>query len=320
MPGTPLKTITALLAPTRALALAACTLAALPGCNLNRITANSTSGMLMYGSVAMDREADIEFARYAFPASLKTLETFLVNSPDNENLLLLLARGYNSYAFGIIEGDLDRATLQGPDQRIEDLTRRAKIHYLRGREYGFRLLANKKLEEAAKSEDMETLAAELAEVKKEQAPALFWAAYGWGSAINLSKDDATMLTSLPVVEAMMARVVELDEDYNAGSPLLFFGVFHASRPKMFGGKPELSKEFFERAMASHGNSNMLVPFLYARFYCTMVQDRAKFDELIAKVDGADLTEYPEMRLTNEIARDRARFWSAHVEDLIMSPN
>ena len=53
---------------------------ALAGCNLNKLTANATAGMLEYGSIAMEREADLEFARDAFPASLKTLETFLVSS------------------------------------------------------------------------------------------------------------------------------------------------------------------------------------------------------------------------------------------------
>ena len=86
---------------------------------------------------------------------------------------------------------------------------------------------------------------------------------------------------------------------------------------MFGGKPELSKEFFERAMASHGDSNLLVPFLYARFYCPQVQDRELFDSLMAKIAAADLTVHPEMRLTNEIARDRARFWAAHVDEIIL---
>ena len=287
------------------------------GCNLQKITADSTSNMLLYGSVAMDREADVEFAAGAFPASLKTLETFLVNSPENENLLLLLARGYNSYAFGILETELDEARIDGPEERIDDLTRRAKIHYLRGMEYGFRLLNVPAIEQAAKDNELETLEAELDNLKKEQAPGLFWAAYGWSSTINLAKDDPELIAGLPVIELMMQRVLELDEDYNGGAPLLFHGVYHASKPEMFGGKPVLSKEYFERAMASHGDSNLLVPFLYARFYCVQVQDKAMFDELIAKVDQADLTAYPEMRLTNEIARKRARFWAAHSDEVIL---
>lgn len=286
------------------------------GCNLNRFTADTTSGMLEYGSVAMDREADLEFAKSAFPASLKTLETFLVSSPENASLLLLLARGYNSYAFGIIEGDLDRAKMTGPEERIEDLTRRAKIHYLRGSAYGFRLLGKPALEKAARTDDWETLDKELAALKKEDMPGLFWAAYGWASTINLALDDPDLVGGLPAVERLMARALELDPDYNEGAPYLFHGVLHASRPQAFGGDPSKSKEYFEQAMRTHGQSNLLVPFLYARFYCVQTQDRKLFDELMGKIAGADLSQYPDQRLMNEIARDRARFWAANVDEII----
>ncbi|MBK8720192.1 MAG: hypothetical protein IPN32_36630 [Deltaproteobacteria bacterium] len=84
-------------------------LACAAACNLNKLTANATSGMLEFGAVAMDRESDLEFAKDAFPASLKTLETFLISSPENQSLLLLLARGYNSYAFAALEAELERA-------------------------------------------------------------------------------------------------------------------------------------------------------------------------------------------------------------------
>jgi hypothetical protein len=289
------------------------------GCNLNRLTANTTAGMLDFGSVAMDREADIEFARYAFPASLKTVETFLVSSPDNEHLLLLLARGYNSYAFGILESDLDRAKLEGTDEAIEDLVRRSKIHYLRGREYGFRLLNNAKLKDAAFADDFATLDAELAKLKKEDMPGLFWAAYGWASATNLSIDDPDLVASLPVIERLMLRAYELEPGYNEGSPILFHAVYAASKPQMAGGDPAVAKKYFDEAMASHGESNLLVPFLYARFYCAQTQDRKLFDELMNKIASADVSKYPETRLMNEIARDRARFWSAHVDEIILEP-
>ncbi len=288
------------------------------GCNLNRLTANTTAGMLEYGSVAMDREADIEFARHAFPASLKTLETFLVSSPDNEHLLLLLARGYNSYAFGILEGDLDHAKIEGPDERIEDIVRRAKIHYLRGREYGFRLLNKPALKDAAFSDDFATLDAELAKLEKDDMPGLFWAAYGWASATNLSIDDPDLIAALPVVERLMGRAYELDPGYNEGSPILFWAVYNASKPEMAGGDPAVAKKYFDEAMAAHGESNLLAAFLYARFYCAQTQDRKLFDELMNKIAAADVSKYPDTRLMNEIARDRARFWSAHVEEIILS--
>jgi hypothetical protein len=286
-------------------------------CNINKLTANATSGMLEVGSVAMDRESDLEFARYGFPASLKTLETFLINSPENEHLLLLLARGFNSYAFAILEGDLELAQVAGSDAEIDELTRRAKIHYLRGSAYGWKLLDKPALEKAAKTGDLAKLDAELAKLKKDDLPGLFWAGYGWASAVNLAKDDADMLTGLGAIEHIMAHTVKLDRHYNDGAPLLFQAVYNASRPVAFGGKPDVAKKWFEQAMAEHGTDNLLVPYLYARFYCPQVQDQKRFDALIAKVLAADPTRYPDLRLNNEVARTRARFWKAHADDLIL---
>jgi len=291
--------------------------AMLPACNLNKLTANATSGMLLYGSIALDRESDLEFARGAFPASLKTVETFLISSPKNEALLLLLARGYNSYAFAVIEADLERASLRGTSEEIDELTRRAKIHYMRGREYGFSLLARPALRKAAEADDMKALDAELAKVDKKNVAGLFWATYGWLSTINLAKNDAGALRGLAAVEHMLARVIVLDPDYNAGSPLVMHAVYLASRPEVFGGKPAEAKKAFDRVMNSWGTRNLLVPYLYARFYCPQVQDAKLFEELMHRVLAADVTAEPDLRLNNEVARARARFWKTNAHRLIL---
>ena len=96
-------------------------------CNMNKMTADMTAGPVLVGSIAMDRESDLVFAEAAFPASLKTIESFLVNSPENPQLLLLLARGYNAYALGFIERDLEKARIGGSEQEVEELTRRAVV-------------------------------------------------------------------------------------------------------------------------------------------------------------------------------------------------
>lgn len=287
-------------------------------CNLNKLTANATAGMLEFGSIAMERESDLQFAREAFPASLKTLETFLISSPENPSLLLLLSRGYSSYAFAMIEGDLERADMGGTDEQVDEYTRRAKIHYLRGRAYGFRLIANAKLEKAALAGDLKTLDAELAKLKKADVPGLFWTTYGWLSVINLSKDDAKVLTGLSAVEHMLDRVIALDPDYNAGAPLLMRAVYLVSKPVAFGGKPAEGKKVFDQVMAKWGTRNLLVPYLYARAYCPQVQDRKLFDKLLNGVISADVANEPDLRLNNEVARARARFWKAHGDDLILS--
>jgi hypothetical protein len=287
------------------------------GCNARKMTVSMAAPVLLEGSIAMDGEADLQLAREAFPATLKTIESFLVSSPDNPDLLLLLARGYSSYAFGFIEADLERAQLDGTEEEVQRLTRRAVMHYLRGRDYALRLLGRPKLEKAVLDSDLDKLTRILARLDEEDVPALFWATYGWGSAANLAQGDVELMACLPSIERMIDRVIDLGPGYAAGLPLAFQGVYYASKPEIAGGDPEKARAFFEQAMEDHGDANLLIPYLYGRYVGTQTQDRAHFDEMMNKVLQADLRGHPELRLTNEVARERARFWAARANELIL---
>lgn len=287
------------------------------GCNLQQFTADSTADLLKNGSVALDRESDLEFGRDALPASLKTIETFLVSSPQNEHLLLLLARGFNSYAFAFLERDLEAAQFDGSQAEVDALTRRTLLHYLRAREYGFRLLRRPALQNAALGGDEKTVVRELKDLSAEDVPGLFWSAYAWASAINLSQNDPDMVAALPFIEKMMRRVIELDPGYFYSGADLFLGVYYASRPVMFGGNPDEAKLHFDAAMARHGQQNLLIPYLYGRFYGTQTQDRAFFNAMMKQVLDADVEKNPDLRLNNEVARDRARFWLEHADEILV---
>jgi hypothetical protein len=287
------------------------------GCNLQRLTVQQTAEVLSAGVPALERESDPQFAREALPASLKTLETFLLSDPGNEKLLELLAKGFFSYAFGFLEWDIEQGQYGLIEEaELTELNRRAVIHYLRARDYGFLCLDKPKLEEAARGLDEEALDAELKKLKKKDVPGLFWAGYGWGAAINLSQNDADMVAALSVVEKMMNRVVELDQDYFYGGVHLFFGVLYASRPVMFGGDPEKAKEHFDIALERHGEYNMMAHYLMARYYAPTQQDRELFVSTMTKVANANVEGHPNARLNNEIARERARWWLDHVDELI----
>ncbi len=299
----------------RAAAASGAFLTLAPGCSLSQLTTDQTAGLLSQGSVALDRESDLQFAREAMPASLKTLETFLINSPQNPELLLLLTRGFNSYAFAFLEGDLEKARFEGSEQEVESLNRRAVLHYMRARTYGFILLDYADFERAALGGDLDAVRRLIKDFKKDDVPGLFWTAYGWASAINLAQDDPDMVGALPMIEVMMSRVIELDPHYMDGSPYVFMGTYYASRPPMFGGDPDKARQYYDQGMASHGGSNLLIPFMYGRFLAAQLQDRALFNEMMAKVLEADVADHPDGRLQNEIARDRARFWVEHADEL-----
>lgn len=285
-------------------------------CSMNKLAVNLTAPALEEGMVAFDRDRDLQFSRDAFPGDLRTVEILLASSPKNKHLLFVLARGFNAFSL-ILEQDLDRARISGSEQEVDKLSRRAAIHYLNARDYAFRWLDKPELHAAAMKGDLASLTAELQKLKKRDVGPVFWALFGWASAINLSQNDPAMVGSLPVIEKLIARVVELDPDYENGLPLLFQGVYYASRPPMFGGDPEKSEKNFQRAMHFHGKGNLLIPYMYARFLTPLSQNRKLFDELLNQVLTTDLNAYPNTRLTNELARSMALFWQSHADELFL---
>lgn len=285
-------------------------------CSLQKLTVEQTADVLWEGRTALEGEPDPQFAREALPASLMTIETFLASAPENEKLLRLLAKGYFSYSFAFLEEDLTRAQARAaPESQIEELQERAVIHYLKSHRYGLRLLDDEEFEAAAKALKVDKLDDLLAEMDEDDVPGLFWTAYGWGSAANLSQQNPDLVAALPVIEKIMARVVELDDTFFYSGPHLFFGVYYSSRPPMFGGDPERAKKHFEEAMAQDGERNLLIPFLYARFYATQVQDRELFDRLIERVLEAEIDKYRRLRLNNEVAKRRAEYWRDNADEL-----
>lgn len=298
--------------------LCALTLVMLGGCSVRKFTVNQTADLLYRGAPALERESDVEFARAALPASLKTVETFLLSSPDNKQLLELLGKGYFSYAFGFLEGDLERGQYEAmSEDDLRELNRRSVLHYLRARDYGFLLLDKSALEEAARGGDRDALGAELSKLKKKDVPGLFWASYGWGAAINLSQDNPDMVAGLSIVQQMMDRVIELDDDYFYAGAHAFYGVTYASMPPMAGGDPEKALQHFDIALQRHGEYNMMLHYLKARFYAPAVQDRDYFIDTMEKVANANIEGHPNVRLNNEIARERAIWWLGHIDELII---
>ncbi len=286
-------------------------------CNLHKMTADMTSGPVRVGSIVLDRESDLIFAEQAMPGSLKTVESLLANSPENPDLLFVLSRGYNAYALGFVERELEKARIEGTQDQVDSLTRRAVLHYLRGRDYGFRVLDRPDLEKAARAGELAAVDVGLKALTPEEAPALFWTVYGWAGATNLDQSNPDTVAALPVIERLIARAVELDPHYEFSSPLLLQAVYQAGKPAIAGGNPDQARDSFDRAMKAHGQQNLLIPYMYARFYCVMVQDRQLFDSLVSQVLEADVTKTPDLRLLNEIARDLARFWAARADELIL---
>src|SRR5262245_32502319 len=111
------------------------------GCNLQKFTVNTTAPVLLAASKNFNRESDIQLAREAAPAQLKTADGFLVSSPENRIILEVLAQGYLEYAFGFLEDELEATPDDGKHGEARELlTRRATEIYDRSMNYALSLL------------------------------------------------------------------------------------------------------------------------------------------------------------------------------------
>ena len=261
----------------------------------------STVGNIAYdGFSAITEEGDLQFAEKALPGNIKLLEVMLKSDPENKHLLTLISQGYSSYALAYLE---------------DSLQDRARDFYMRGRDYGLRMLRQDAEVARALDGTIDDLKAVLAKRDKDLVPAAFWTAFGWGSYIYLSLDNMDAIGDLPRAEALMEFVAKHDSTYYYGGAHVFLGTLFGARPRMLGGNPERSKAHFETALRLNGGKFLMTYVYYARSYAVQTQDEALFSELLAKVDSASLDILPAFRLANAIAKQKARLLMSRRSDL-----
>jgi hypothetical protein len=287
------------------------------GCDLKKLAVDQTADVLKVGAVVFDTERDPELARAAIPASLKTMESFLAANPEQAILLELLAAGYTNYAFGFIEDEAEVADASNPS-KAATLRGRALDYYLRGRDYGLRLLAEDaaELAEALQRGQAPTPEA-LAELGQDQMPALFWTANSWAAAINAGKDRPELLAQLQIVRTLVERAAEIDPTYFHAGPIMTLGALEAALPRALGGKPEVATKHFERADALNQGRFLMIRVLYARAVLTQLGDKAAFAATLEKVIAADPDAEPTAALANRLAQTRARRYLAAASDFFL---
>jgi hypothetical protein len=272
----------------------------LSGCSFQKIALRSTAGIFAYGVQALYDETDLPLAEQAMASNLKLLEGFHKADPSNQDILLLLTQGYSSYSMGFVE---------------EESAARARVFYLRARDYGFLMLRETKVFKDSIPLQINNFISAVQNVEKSELPALFWTAFAWGGWINLSKDDPQAIFDMGKVKAMMQRVIDLDEGYFYGTAHLFFGSIYGSLPRMLGGDPEKAKFHFEKCLALSGEKLVLAYVYLARYYAQPLLDDALFDKYLKIVLEAPLDVLPDNRLLTAIARDKAQKLIAKKEDL-----
>lgn len=250
----------------------------LAGCSIKHIALCATAGILETGVSALYEETDAAYARESMTSQLKLLEALLKNDPNNKKILLMLAQGCGGYAFLFLE---------------DENSDRARYFYMKGRDYGRRLLA----------------------LGANDAPALFWTAYCWGGWASLSLDNPDAVADLPKVEALVKKADEMNPGYFYGGTYLLLGAYYGPRPKMFGGDLAKSKDHFENAVKNSSGKFLMAQVLYAKYQTVPAQDREKFRSLLESVISAPEGLLPEQGLSNRVAKEKAKKLLKKIDEL-----
>jgi tetratricopeptide (TPR) repeat protein len=269
------------------------------GC-IQTIALYSMGGILDNGFASFNEESDLQLAHESLGSNLKLIEAMIKSDPENERFLLFAAQGYNSYALAFCE---------------DDSVERARVFYLRAKEYGMRILVkNEKFKEAMNG-DITAFREAVKTFSKDDAPAIFWTAFSWGSYVNITRTDVAGLADLSKVQALIEFVAEKDPSFYHGGAYLFLGVIEGTTPRALGGNPDKAKEYFEKCLAINGGKFLMTQLYYAKTYAVATQNQQLFELLLKQIEDASLDILPEARLANVIAKQKARRLLAQENEL-----
>lgn len=105
--------------------------------------------------------------------------------------------------------------------------------------------------------------------------------------------------------AMMARAAELDERVDAAGPHRALGAWRAALPVAAGGGASSSRAHFDRARTL-APDDQLTPVAEAETWAVLVQDEARFTQLLEGVLAFDLGRDPAREPENAHAKRRAK--------------
>lgn len=263
-----------------------------------KLTVVATATLLEGVAKASSQQSDLRVLQEGMPAYLMLIDGMIQSWPDNEQLLVAGAQSYSSFASMFVE-----------DQDKEY----ANLLYGRGRQYALRSLELRGLKDPLQK-PFDDFMQGLKRFKKKDVPILFWTATCWANWIRLNLDSMEALSELPRVEAMMKRVLELDEAFYYGGAHLFMGIWYASRPKIAGGDLKKSQEHFLKALDLGKKKFLMAYVYYANHYARKMADKELFVSTLQKVLETPAETSPDLILVNTIAKRQANELLSHREE------
>ena len=267
------------------------TLAIVAACIPNKqMTVGSAATLLEDVSDSASKQSDLRVIREGMPAYLMLIDGMVEAVPRNARLLLTAAQAYASFASAFVE---------------ETDTEYARTLYEKAKKYALRALELRGLKNPV-LKPFDAFEEALNRLGKDDVPYMFWTATCWGSWIQLSLGSMAAVAELPRVEALMKRVLVLDEQFYFGGPHLFMGIWFASRPKMAGGDLTRARYHFQKALEFSQGKFLMTQVYYADQYARKTFDKKLFVATLQSVLETPADIIPKLTLLNTVAHKKAK--------------
>lgn len=240
-------------------------------------------------TTAVLNQNDPETVRAGAPSYLILIDSLIAGDPADSELLLTGARLYTAYAGIYVE---ESARKQRLAEKSVDYARRA-------------ICLNVESLCAALNAPIDRFIKAVAETDADDVPLLYGLATAWLGRLQANSADWNALADLPRISALLERVVTLDETHDFGGAHTYLGVLNSQLPSAMGGKPEVGRRHFERAIELADGHNLMTKVQFARYYARLTFDQALHDRLLTEVLAADPVQ-PGMTLINSFAQRQAQ--------------
>lgn len=225
------------------------------------------------------------------PAYLILIDGLIQGDPDNAGRLLAGAKLYGAYTSMFVKEQARHTRMMN---RARDYSRRAICEeyedFCKVIDSPFEVFNAGLMNEFDDEDDV---------------PMLHTFAVIWAGYIKANKGDWSAIADLAKVKACVQRVIDLDEKFDNGSAHLYMALLNTLLPKALGGKPELAKKSFDRAIELSKGRNLMIKVHYAERYARLVFDQELHDGLLNEVINGEVNA-PRLTLVNTLAKKKAK--------------
>lgn len=253
------------------------------------IISSATNTMAKNLSIAITNNDDLATVKAGAPAYLLMLDSFIEGDPEDSNMLLSASQLYSAYASVFVKDEL----------RAKRLTQKSLDFALQANCLSMQERCNLKTIDFKKFEKI------IEQFEVQHIEYLFTLGSSWAGWIQSRGGDWNAAADLARITKIMNHALKIKEDYQSGQIHLYLGVLNTILPPALGGKPEIGKNHFEKAIQLSNNKNLMAKVIYAEKYARLMFNQKLHDQLLNDV----LKSEPRSKgftLTNMLAHEQAK--------------